>query len=37
MKRCYGFVQEELQGSEEILYSMLAENPRVKIGRQVQP
>ncbi|MBH0360211.1 septation ring formation regulator EzrA [Bacillus toyonensis] len=30
MKRCYEVVQEELQGSEEILYSMLVENPRVK-------
>ncbi len=30
MKRCYEVVQEELQGSEEILYSMLVENSRVK-------
>ena len=30
MKRCYEVVQEELQGSEEILYSMLAENHHVK-------
>ncbi|EJQ15226.1 septation ring formation regulator EzrA [Bacillus cereus] len=30
MKRCHEVVKEGLQGSEEILYSMFAENPRVK-------
>ncbi|EJR68094.1 hypothetical protein IIO_00413 [Bacillus cereus VD115] len=30
MKRCYEVVQEGLQGSEEVLYSMFAENPHVK-------
>ncbi|MBL1703594.1 septation ring formation regulator EzrA, partial [Klebsiella pneumoniae] len=30
MKRCYEAVQEESQGSEEVLYSMFTENPCVK-------
>lgn len=30
MKRCHEVVQEGLQRSEEVLYSMFAENPRVK-------
>jgi len=30
MKRCHEVVQEESQGSEEVLYSMFTENPRVK-------
>lgn len=30
MKHCYNVVQKELQMNEEILYSMIAANPRVK-------